>query len=227
MGEEVKLFTTWSSPYGLRVIWALNLKGIQYQTLDENILQKSSSLLKYNPVYKKVPVLVHNGKPISESLFILEYLDETWKDQYLLLPQHPHDRARARFWAKFGDDKVLQTIAFGIVGKEGKEQEEAVCEARENLKYVEEELKGNKFFGGDQIGIVDLALGWLGYYIAVFEEVVGFKIIDQQKFPFLTEWMKEFASLPFIKETWPPFRKLVARFVEFRKSHLLKAKSNI
>ncbi|KAF2320203.1 hypothetical protein GH714_025870 [Hevea brasiliensis] len=119
-----------------------------------------------NPVHKKVPVLLHNEKPICESLVVLEYVDETWK-QFPLLPQDPYERAKARFWAKFGDDKVFQSIVYGILLKQGKEQEEEIPKAMENLEYLEEELKGKKFFGGEKIGLVDLALGWLAYYLGV------------------------------------------------------------
>ncbi|EEF34551.1 probable glutathione S-transferase [Ricinus communis] len=219
MAEEVKIFRTWSSPFALRVIWALKLKGIEYETIYEDLSSKSPLLVQYNPVHKKVPVLVHNGKAISESLVILEYMDETWK-QYPLLPQDPHERARARFWAKFGDDKVLQSIFYGTFLKQGKELEEGLASATENLQCLEEELKGKKFFGGDNIGVVDLALGWLAHYNSVFEEIIGLKIIDQEKFPLLSEWKQAFASVPIIQENWPPRDKLVAKFVATRQSRL-------
>lgn len=102
---EVSLFRTFSSPFALRIVWALKLKNIEFDTVMEDFPYKSALLLKYNPVHKKVPVFVHNGKPISESLVILEYIEETWKENPLF-PEDPMERAMARFWAKFGDEKV-------------------------------------------------------------------------------------------------------------------------
>ncbi|KAL5538369.1 hypothetical protein UlMin_045388 [Ulmus minor] len=218
MGEEVKVFRTWSSPFALRVVWALDLKGIKYETIYEDLSNKSPLLLQYNPIHKKVPVLLHNSKPIAESLVILEYIEDTWKHRPLL-PQDPHQRANARFWIKFGEDKVFPAVRDSLL-KQGKEQEEAHEAALESFKLLEEELKGKKLFGGEEIGMVDIALGWLANLVSVLEEVLVLKFIDEHKFPLLSAWMRLFADIPVIKQSWPPRDKLVTKYIAIREARL-------
>lgn len=105
MAEEVKFFGAWGSPFSRRVGIALKLKGVDFKCHEEDLSDKSTSLIKYNPIHKKVPVLVHDEKPLAESLVILEYIDETWQN-CPLLPKDPYERAHARFWARFVDEKV-------------------------------------------------------------------------------------------------------------------------
>ncbi|KAL8469786.1 hypothetical protein ACS0TY_019812 [Phlomoides rotata] len=218
MAEELKLFRSWSSPYALRVVHALKIKGLEFETVVEDLKNKSASLLEYNPTYKKVPILVHKGRPICESLVILEYIDETWK-QSPLLPQNPYDRAMARFWAKFGEDKVLPSI-WRVFVSQGKDQEEAMAQAAGNLKYLEEQLKGKKFFGGESIGYLDIAFGWMANLISILEEIADLKLIDAETFPCLSAWMNNFADDPVIKECWPPRDKMIEKFKAMREPYL-------
>ena len=106
MADEVVLLDFWASPYATRVRVALALKGVTYDAKEEDLSNKSPLLLQMNPVHKKVPVLIYNGKPISESLIAVQYIDEMWNDIYPLLPSDPYQRAQARFWADFSDKKV-------------------------------------------------------------------------------------------------------------------------
>lgn len=208
---EVKVIGSSKSLFCARVEWALKLKGVEYEYLQEDLLNKSPLLLKHNPVHKKVPVLVHDDKPIAESLVILEYIDETWKD-YPLLPEDPYERAMARFWAKFADEKCVMG-AFAAFWKEGEEKEKAIESALESFTFLEKQIQGKKFFSGDDnIGYLDLVMGWIPLWLNVMEEAGGMKLMDAQKFPFLYEWTQNFIEIPLIKECLPPRDALVNYF---------------
>lgn len=105
--KEVKLYGYMKSGYCTMVHYALRLKGVCYEYEEEDLKNKSEALLSLNPVYKKVPVLVVDGRPIAESLVILEFIDEVWTDNNPFLPQDPYERAKVRFWAQFFYQKVM------------------------------------------------------------------------------------------------------------------------
>ncbi|XP_059067849.1 glutathione S-transferase U16-like [Cryptomeria japonica] len=118
--EDVKLLTSWVSPYGTRAMIGLEQKGISYEYVEENLRNKSPLLLQMNPIHKLVPVLIHNGKPLPESLIILQYIDHAWNSPHAaFLPSHPYDRSIALFWADFADKKwkILehQSVCFVIL----------------------------------------------------------------------------------------------------------------
>jgi glutathione S-transferase len=103
---EVVLLDCWASPFCMRVKIALEEKGVEHEDRGEDLVGgKSELLLKSNPIYQKVPVLLHKEKPLCESTIIVGYIDETWPSQPLL-PTCPYARAQARFWADFIDKKV-------------------------------------------------------------------------------------------------------------------------
>ncbi|KAK7359187.1 hypothetical protein VNO77_01136 [Canavalia gladiata] len=212
--QDVKLISVWVTPYGKRVEWALKLKGVEYEYVEEDISNKSNLLLELNPVHKKVPVLVHAHKPIPESLIILEYIDEIWK-QYPLLPLHPYQRAHARFWAATVDQKLGKAVWVAVCTS-GEEQEKAVKESRDVIDKIEEEIKGKKFFGGINIGYLDIVLGWISYWLPVLEEVGSIQIIDPLKCSAITSWITNFLNHPLIKDTLPPRDKMLVYFHDRR-----------
>ncbi|KDP42841.1 hypothetical protein JCGZ_23783 [Jatropha curcas] len=93
MAEEVILLDLFASSSGMRVRIALAEKGIRkhVEYKQENMLNRSPLILQMNPIHKMTPVLIHNGKPICESLIILQYIDDTWNQHPPpLLPSDPY-----------------------------------------------------------------------------------------------------------------------------------------
>ncbi|WRX17622.1 Glutathione S-transferase [Theobroma cacao] len=130
---ELKLIASSLSLFCTRIEWALKLKGVKYEYLEEDLRNKSPLLRTHRPVHKKVPVLLHND---------------------------PYEKAIACFWAKFADEKCLHG-AFDACRAEGNEKEKAIESAAESFAFLEKQLEGKKYFGREQIGYLDLAFGWI------------------------------------------------------------------
>ena len=97
---SLKLYSYWRSSAAYRVRIALNLKELAYETIPVHLVKdggenKHPAYTKLNP-QQLVPTLIHNDTAISQSLAIIEYLDECFTDVHRLLPENPAQRARVR-----------------------------------------------------------------------------------------------------------------------------------
>lgn len=94
----MKLYGFWRSLASCRVRIVLALKGIQAEEISVNLLQGQQYGDEYREVNPQsvVPALVvDTGRPLFQSMAIIEYLEET-RPQPPLLPQDPRGRARVR-----------------------------------------------------------------------------------------------------------------------------------
>jgi maleylacetoacetate isomerase len=93
----IRLHGYWRSTAAWRVRLALVAKGLAFEQVAVNLLhgdQRSAGHLALN-CQGLVPVLEHDGLVLTQSLAIIEYLDERFPDPPLL-PADPANRARAR-----------------------------------------------------------------------------------------------------------------------------------
>jgi maleylacetoacetate isomerase len=96
----MKLYTFFRSSAAFRVRIALNLKGVEYASLPKGLPKnehRAADYLALNP-QGLVPALDVDGDVLSQSLAIIEYLDEKHPTP-AFLPVDPLDRAHVRSMA--------------------------------------------------------------------------------------------------------------------------------
>ncbi|PHT79260.1 hypothetical protein T459_17312 [Capsicum annuum] len=197
---DMKLLGTKESLFTQRIVWALKLKGIDYAFIEQDLSSRNSPLfVELNPVYKKVPVIVHAGKSLCESLVILEYIEETWPYNPLF-PIDPFQRASARFWARFIDGEFYEAAKKAFFSS-GEAKAEGVESVEEGLRLLEGQIIGKKFFGGEKIGYLHIVAGWISYWFQYIQEVGEFKAMDSRKYPCLHAWINNFIQVPIIQQS--------------------------
>ncbi|TKV90974.1 hypothetical protein SEVIR_9G064000v4 [Setaria viridis] len=185
------LLDVFGSPFAQRVSIALAEKGLAYERAEQDLTAKSDLLRRSNPVHGKVPVLLHDGRPVCESLAILQYLDEAFPGTPPLLPpvSDPYARARARFWGEYADrlhfcGKRLWLSAPG--GDGGEAEPGARAEMATVLRALEAELGEGDFFGGAAFGYVDVAAAPFAAWFLTYERHGGPSVAEEC--PALAAW---------------------------------------
>ncbi|MCL7027343.1 hypothetical protein MKW94_019002 [Papaver nudicaule] len=158
-----------------------------------------------NPIHKKIPVLVHNGKPISESLIIVEYIDDVWNEKFPLLPSDPYQKSQAKFWADYVDKKVYD-VGRKIWTTKGEDQEKAKKEFIEILKVLEGELGEKPYFGGEKLGFVDVALVPFYSWFYAYETCGNFSI--EEECPKIVSWAKKCLEMESVSQSLPDPEKV-------------------
>lgn len=190
----LELYAFWRTSATFRVRVALNLKGItatEHQVNLEAGEQRSPAFLALNPL-GAIPALVEAGHPpLTQSLAILEFLDETHPTPPLL-PADPHGRARVRSLAQMlaADTHPLVTprVRRYLTAQGG--FDDAAWRAWQvqwfstGLQALEQRLANEDATGafchGDSVGIADITLASLLAVMRVFKiEVPGTPTVDR------------------------------------------------
>ncbi|XP_044510147.1 probable glutathione S-transferase [Mangifera indica] len=214
MADEVILLDFLPSMFGMRVRIAMAEKGIKYEYKEEDLRNKSPLLLQMNPIHKKIPVLVHNGKPVCESTIIVQYIDEVWKDKAPLLPSDPYERAQARFWVDFIDKKLYDS-GRKTWSTTGEAQEQAKKEFIEVIKTLEGQLGDKPYFGGETFGFVDLCLIPFYCWFHAYETYGKFSVAAEC--PNFTAWAKRCMAKESVAKSLPDEKKILGFVAELRK----------
>ncbi|CAL0326447.1 unnamed protein product [Lupinus luteus] len=222
MVDETKVVLLGSgfSMFGMRAKIALEEKRIKYVYIEQDLTNKSLLLLEMNPIHQKIPVLIHNGRPICESLIIVEYIDMVWNNNPLFLLSDPYQRSQARFWANFVDQQKMQVYHASrrVWTSKGNEQEIAKKDFIESLKQLEEELGDNAYFGGDTFGFVDIALIPFYCWFYTYETFGKFQV--EEECPKLITWAKRCMEKESVSKTLADGKEVYESVLDYKKLFL-------
>jgi maleylacetoacetate isomerase/maleylpyruvate isomerase len=166
----VKLFTYFRSSAAFRVRIALNLKGLAYEPAFVHLAKGEHRKPEYAGRYPQglLPTLVVDGHALSQSLAIMEYLEET-HPQPPLLPKDAFARARVRSLALLVACEIhplnnLRTLTY--LKKSLQQSEEQVATwyrhwIADGLAKLEADLNGpgtGRYCHGDTPGMADCCL---------------------------------------------------------------------
>jgi len=101
------------SPFCRKVRLSLAEKRIECELIEERYWEQDADFLRRNPA-AKVPVLKIDGRTLSESAAICEYLEEVYPD-VALMPQKADERYEVRRLVGWFDDKFHREVTANLV----------------------------------------------------------------------------------------------------------------
>lgn len=173
MAANLVLYGYWRSSAAYRARIALNLKGLPYELRAVHLVkdggeQHSAAYRAVNP-QELIPCLVDGENVLTQSMAIMEYLDETYPESPLL-PRDAPGRARVRALAQLvacdihplGNLRVLQYLGARFEADDGVKAEWSRHWIGEGFKALEAMLASSnatgRFCHGDTPGLADACL---------------------------------------------------------------------
>lgn len=165
MQPALTLYHYWRSSCSWRVRWVLALKGLPYESVPVNLLkaeQRADDYLAVNPS-GLVPTLKVGDRYLSESMAIIEWLEETYPYEPLL-PKDPWDKALVRELAMMVVSGIqpVQNLKVTRFYSEDQKQRDAWSQhfIEEGFQAIEKKLAAytGSYCFGHTLTLADIAL---------------------------------------------------------------------
>jgi glutathione S-transferase len=185
------------SPIARRVWLALLEKQIPYEPIVVHLNQREqfeSTFLAINP-FHHVPVLIDGDFRIIESLAILDYLELRFPTP-ALIPTAIPAIAKMRMVQMVSINELMSQMVAIISMKEQALPDTAQQRLETAWQFLEAELQGQPFFGGDHLSLGDVVAGC----VIPLMDRLG---VSPQQCPQLTAWRQRISDRPAWQQTEP------------------------
>lgn len=214
----IELYWGSGSPFAWRVMLALELKNLAYES---KLLEfskgehKTPAYLELNP-RGKVPTLRDGDFTVYESIAILAYLDRKYPEPPLF-GATPEETAL--IWQTISEcesylviegNKVVRPVFFGKGLDKVEEIQQAAQTIRQELKSIDARLGRSNWLVGGQISAADITIFPLVQLLlraASKDAAQAFQLgwlPLSQAYPNLARWVKQIETLPRYERTYPP-----------------------
>ncbi|KAG1155732.1 hypothetical protein G6F37_008277 [Rhizopus arrhizus] len=188
-----------------RVRIALELKGVDYEQRFINLLKKeqlSEEYKKVNPTQKVPSFITKEGKLLTQSQAIIEYLDKAYPNEPFL-PKDPTEEALVREICQIiacdihplQNLGVLQRVAGDDAERQNEFAREMVTKGFKGLEIRLGQLSGTYSFG-DRLTMAD-------FFVVPMVANALRRGVDMTQFPILSRLNESLSQLPAFKRAHP------------------------
>ena len=200
MRAATRLYHVPLSPFCRKVRLTLAEKKIEVELIEERYWEQSQSFLLRNPA-AKVPVLKFDGRTLSESQAICEYIDET-NPTPPLIPKGAYDRYEMRRLCAWFDDKfhheVTSKLLYERVNKkimaqgypDSKNVKSGAQRIKFHLDYMTWLLDQRRWIAGDAMTLADFTAA---AHLSCLDYISD---VDWTRWPVVKDWYAKIKSRP-------------------------------
>lgn len=198
--SAIRLYHTPLSPFCRKVRLVLAEKRLEVELVEDRYWEDNAELIRRNPA-GKLPVLRHEGRLMSESQAICEYLDETVPEPPLM-PADAAGRYEVRRLCAWFDDKfnaevtrpVMEERVWKKIRRDGYPDSRAVKDGLRAIKthidYLSELLDKQRWLAGNSLTLADFTAA------AHFSCLDYISDVDWDRSESLTGWYATIKSRP-------------------------------
>src|SRR5262245_42936083 len=186
LGNAMKLYE-FAPTRSIRVRWTLQELGVDFEAITVDLLageHRSPAFLKINPA-GKLPVLVDGDMVLTESVAIVLYLAEKYRDKGLI-PVDAQQRAQMIRWLLFTTTELEQPLwriaRHTTLYPENKRLPGELALARDDFadmaKVLDEHMRGRQYVVGDAATIADFVLAYTLDWATMARVLDGFPRLE-------------------------------------------------